>query len=193
MNDTEQALANMRNIVPPGVTLDQTVTAGGSRGTDETKTIADRKRELALAQANEKVARVQDLPETSRARQEAELERDEIVATANIADGIPFPSPYPNTVPIPMPVPGWGTTTTLTPPKENATMDIFIIWAIVPDQPQAPWAVAVWDDESVAENEDGWLEALAKAEEEYGGRYVRVTKTSVNYDAVISAFEPVNI
>jgi hypothetical protein len=68
-----------------------------------------------------------------------------------------------------------------------------MIWAIVPDQPEAPWLITAWDSESIAGNEDGWLEELAKAEEEYGGRYVRVTKTAVNYDAVVESFQPVEV
>ena len=78
-------------------------------------------------------------------------------------------------------------------PKKENTMDVYIIWVTVPDQPEAPWAVTVWDDASMEDNEDGWLEALATAEETFGARYVRVTKTTVNYDAVIAAFEPVSI
>lgn len=75
----------------------------------------------------------------------------------------------------------------------GTSMKVYLIWAIVPDQPTAPWVVAAWDEESRAENEDGWLEELAAAEKEYGARHIRVTVTGVNYDRVRSAFEPVEI
>jgi hypothetical protein len=107
---------------------------------------------------------------------------------------VPFPYvgdwPYPPYVPQTPYQPGQGSTTTqLFGPKVNK-MDVFIIWAIVPDQPDAPWVVGAWDDYSRSENEDGFQEDLAKAEEVYGARFIRVTKTSVNYDKVIAAFEP---
>lgn len=105
-----------------------------------------------------------------------------------IGDAPPF-TPY---LPLPVIAPGSGTTTTLTPPKET-TMDIYVIWAIVPDQPDAPWVVGAWDAESRAENEDGWLEDLAKAEEEYGARFIRVTRSKVDYDKVVAAFAPVDV
>ena len=205
----KEAVENMRKITPPGAPTDTIVTAGGSRALEDDGTLVPEKKDptfvremkMKLAEVRENLARVQDLPETSRARQEAELNFDKIVeeqetVTANIAAGgcnVPFPSPYPNTVPIPSPVPNWGTTTTLTPPKTGVTMDVFIIWAMVPDQPDAPWAIAAWDDESIAENHSGWLEALASAEETHGGRNIRVTKTTINYDAVVESFKPVSI
>lgn len=220
----KEAVENMRKITPPSVPTDTVVTAGGARALEEDGTLGEvpapdpivlRELKMKLADARERRARAQDLPETSRARQEAELNFDKIVeeerqvktnklmdpsegplsATSHIAAGgcnVPFPSPYPG-VPAPAPSPYWGTTTTLTPPKTGVTMDVFIIWAILPDQPDAPWAIAAWDDESIAENEEGWLEALAEAENEHGGRNVRVTKTSINYDNVVAAFKPVSI
>lgn len=71
-------------------------------------------------------------------------------------------------------------------------MDIYMIWAIVPDQPNAPWLVGAWDEECISENNSGWLEALADAEKECGGRFIRIVKTSVDYGAVTSAFHPVS-
>jgi len=105
----------------------------------------------------------------------------------------PWPSPYVPVVPYQPPVtPGTGTTThTLILP--GVKMDVFIIWAMTPDQPDAPWAVSVWDSESRSANEDGFLEDLARQEETYGARFVRVTKTSVNYDAVVRAFGPADV
>lgn len=107
-----------------------------------------------------------------------------------VGDFPPF-APYGPYTPI-ITAPSTGANGFLTPPKEN-TMDIFIIWAIVPDQPDAPWVVAAWDSESIAQNEDGWLEKLADAEEVFGGRFVRVTKSEVNYDKVVSAFRPTEV
>lgn len=72
-------------------------------------------------------------------------------------------------------------------------MDVYIIWAIVPDQPDAPWAVSVWDAESRAASEGQFLEDLAEQERLYGARFVRVTKTTVNYDAVVGAFGEVSV
>lgn len=167
------------------------------------KTIAERRLEAALAEANEKVARVQDLPEESRTRQAAELDRDELLETqARVGNKLMDPSEgplhvtrLPNSVgpgeyPPFVPMPNVGT---LFPTTQETTMTVYIIWAMLPDLPESPWAVAVWDDDSLIENEDGYLRDLAKAEEEYGARYVRVTKTTVNWDAVVEAFKPVSI
>lgn len=74
---------------------------------------------------------------------------------------------------------------------KETTMDVYLIWAMEPSSPDAPWVVSAWDEYSRQENEDGWWEDLAKQEELYGGRYVRVTRTTVNYDKVQSAFDPV--
>lgn len=74
--------------------------------------------------------------------------------------------------------------------KEKNAMDIWMIWAVSSDEANDAWLVAAWDDESVMGNREGWLEAVADAEEEHGGRFVRITKTSVDYDAVLEAFLP---
>jgi len=87
---------------------------------------------------------------------------------------------------------GTGTNTQMTT-RKGATMDVYMIWAITPDQPDAPWLVSAWDSESRAENEDGWLEDLAAAEEINGARNIRVTRSSVNYDAIVASFEPVEV
>jgi hypothetical protein len=103
--------------------------------------------------------------------------------------------PLPNypAIPNPATAPGYGTTSTFFPKKAENKMDVYMIWAIVPSDPDAPWLVAVWDAVSRSENEDGFLEDLAKQEHEYGARNIRVTRTSVDYDRVVKAFEPVEI
>jgi hypothetical protein len=114
-----------------------------------------------------------------------------------IAPGYPYVGdwPYPTYVPQVPYQPGQGSTTTqLFPAKEKENkMDVYLIWAIVPDQPDAPWVVSAWDSESRSENEDGFQADLAKAEQEHGARFVRVTRTSVNYDKVIASFEATEV
>lgn len=92
------------------------------------------------------------------------------------------------TIPTGFPVPdliGTGANTTVT--------KVFMIWAIVPDQPEAPWLVTAMDADSVGEDEDVWLEQITAAEDLYGARFIRVTETTVNYDAVIQSYKPVTI
>jgi len=114
----------------------------------------------------------------------------------------PWPMPYNPYVPG-SPTPPWvpqvsptilstGTTTNKLFPKENK-MDVYMIWAISPDHPDAPYLVSAWDSETRSENEDGWLEDLAAAEEIHGARHIRITRSSVNYDAVVAAFTPTEV
>ena len=104
---------------------------------------------------------------------------------------IPYSPPYvPYTPPI---LPGVGTTTNKLFTESENKMDVYIIWAITPDFPEKPWAVAVFDADARDEDDSDFEEALADAEESYGARFVRVTKTSVNYDAVIQAFAPADV
>ncbi len=71
-------------------------------------------------------------------------------------------------------------------------MDIWMIWAMDPtDTSETVWLVDAWDDESMVSNHDGWVEAIAKAESEFGARYVRIAKTTVNLDPIVSSFRPV--
>jgi len=74
--------------------------------------------------------------------------------------------------------------------KKDSSMDVLIIWGITADAPDAPWVINAWDTESIDGHPDGWAKALADAEAELGGRYVRVTRTRVNYDTVVAAFQP---
>lgn len=78
-------------------------------------------------------------------------------------------------------------------PQSGATMDVFLIWALEPSSPDAPWIVAAWDSESRYDNEKGFLEDLEQHEAVHGARNIRVTRTSVNYDAVVAAFQPAEV
>ena len=69
-------------------------------------------------------------------------------------------------------------------------MDIYMIWVKYSDGTLT--LVDAWDDDTVMENPEGWQERLDHAlTSSASGRRddVRVVKTSVNFDAVRSAFE----
>lgn len=70
-------------------------------------------------------------------------------------------------------------------------MDVWMIWAQDPSDENVLWLVDAWDDESISGNQDGWMAALAKAEEEHGSRFIRIAKTHVDYDAIVESFKPV--
>jgi len=72
-------------------------------------------------------------------------------------------------------------------------MEIWMIWATDPADPaETVWLVTAWDADSVSESYDGWLEEIAKAENEYGGsRHIRIAKTTVNLEAIQNSFKPV--
>lgn len=92
------------------------------------------------------------------------------------------------TFPTGPPVPdflGTGANTTVT--------KVYMIWAIVPEDPELPWLVAAMDEDSIDENGERWEEQITAAEDAYGARYIRITETSVNYDGVIQAFKVVTV
>lgn len=92
------------------------------------------------------------------------------------------------TIPTGMPVPDF-----LGTGANTAVAKVYMIWAIVPEDPEVPWLIAAMDEDSINENEDGWEEEITKAERLYGARFIRITETSVNYDGVIQAFKVVTI
>lgn len=71
-------------------------------------------------------------------------------------------------------------------------MTVWMIWA-TNDEGVSIWLVAAWDDDTISDNREGWLEEIEKAEKEHGGRNIRITKTSVNFDKVQAAFMPTEI
>lgn len=72
-------------------------------------------------------------------------------------------------------------------------MDIHMIWASDGQPNPTMWLVAAWDSDSLAENADGFQQDLNKAYKEHGPANVRVTVTTVNFERVRAAFEPVAI
>ncbi|MBP3044854.1 hypothetical protein KKR91_01310 [Arthrobacter jiangjiafuii] len=73
-------------------------------------------------------------------------------------------------------------------------MKIYLIWAVVENENDAPWLVAAWDEYCMDSNSEGWMEELAKARSEYGAGNIRVTTTlAVDYDKVVRAFEPADV
>ncbi len=77
--------------------------------------------------------------------------------------------------------------------KEEKTMGVWIIWAITPDAPEAPWVVAAWDDAMRDDDEEAFQQALEDAEEAWGGSNIRLTRTTVDYGKIVDSFEPVTI
>lgn len=67
-------------------------------------------------------------------------------------------------------------------------MDVFLIWYLDPQDEQYVSVVAAWDEYTIEGNNDGWLEEIAKAEQEYGARHLRITKTHVSEQLVRKAF-----
>lgn len=65
-------------------------------------------------------------------------------------------------------------------------MDIYLIWATDGD---AIWLVGAWDDDSVAENNEGYREEVKRHQADYGHDNVRVVKASIDFDAVARTFQ----
>jgi hypothetical protein len=65
------------------------------------------------------------------------------------------------------------------------------IWTLWVQADEATWLEGAWDDESTAENHDGYLEAVDKAArvaKDNGGE-MRVIAIDVPYESVFSAFK----
>lgn len=73
--------------------------------------------------------------------------------------------------------------------KEGIVLNIWIIWAIDPST-ENPWIVGAVDAFTIEEDSDIWFELLDKAEREHGARFIRVTKSTIDYAAVQDAFMP---
>lgn len=113
---------------------------------------------------------------------------------------MPFPPAYPTVfrVPEPMkPSPDPFTEQLLRAMlsgSEHTTMDVWMIWVTDGSDPsRTTWVEAAWDDDSISMNREGWDEAVEEAYTLYGGGNVRVTRTSVDFDKVRAAFEPVDV
>lgn len=65
-------------------------------------------------------------------------------------------------------------------------MDIYMIWA---QEAGVKWLVEAWDDDTIAENDSGYQDAIDKAYDTYGAANVRIVKARVNFDKVEAAFE----
>jgi hypothetical protein len=64
-------------------------------------------------------------------------------------------------------------------------MDIYLIWAT---DGEAIWLAGAWDDESRAENPQGWEEELEKHRKSHGAENVRVAKAVVDFYRVEDLF-----
>lgn len=69
-------------------------------------------------------------------------------------------------------------------------MDIHLIWATDGD---AIWLVGAWDEDTIAENYQGYTDELARHQKDHGHDNVRVVKASVDFDAVQAAFQTPHI
>jgi len=68
-------------------------------------------------------------------------------------------------------------------------MDIWMIWATDGD---VRWLVAAWDDDSVSDNNDGWLSEVEQARRDHGENF-RIVRASIDFDAVDAAFAPPSV
>lgn len=64
-------------------------------------------------------------------------------------------------------------------------MKIWMIWAMEDDM---IWLEEAWDDDTTAENHEGWERAVEKARQAYD--HIRITSTMVDFDKVRDAFLP---
>ncbi len=71
-------------------------------------------------------------------------------------------------------------------------MKIWMIW-IEDDSGEFHWMSTAWDDDSTAENHEGWQEAVKKARDEFGAERVRILSTDIDFDAVVAAFLPAEV
>ena len=122
---------------------------------------------------------------------------------------MPFPPSYPPGFKVPEPQ--WRVTnpgTLLKPPPDpfleqllgamypesaNTKMTRWMIWVTDADPNSEIWLLEVWDEDSIQANREGWTEKVEEAFNVYGGAFVRVTKTTVDFDKVRAAFEPVDV
>lgn len=72
-------------------------------------------------------------------------------------------------------------------------MKVWLIWAKDEGVLEHVWLVDAWDDETVAENGDGFKEKLAEVRKDHGVDNVVVTVTNVDIGKVYNAFEPVEV
>lgn len=113
---------------------------------------------------------------------------------------MPFPPAYPPGLRVPEPMKPSPDPFTkqllraLLSGSEHTTMDVWMIWVTDGSDPsRTTWVEAAWDDDSISMNREGWDEAVEEAYTLYGGGNVRVTRTSVDFDKVRAAFEPVDV
>ncbi|URP22145.1 hypothetical protein SEA_BIG4_61 [Microbacterium phage Big4] len=79
------------------------------------------------------------------------------------------------------------------PAEEATTMTVWMIWVTDADPNSEIWLLDAWDEDSIQANREGWTEKVENAFDTYGGAYVRVAKTTVDFDKVRAAFEPVEV
>lgn len=72
-------------------------------------------------------------------------------------------------------------------------MDIWMIWVMDAADNDYVWLAAARDENLVENQNDEWESLLSSFEQEYGARYVRVTKGKVDLAKVFTAFEPVDV
>ena len=61
-------------------------------------------------------------------------------------------------------------------------ISVSMIWALETGFDSAPWLVDAWDEFSIDENNEGWLEALRKAGA--ASEVIKVITTTVDYGRV---------
>lgn len=73
-------------------------------------------------------------------------------------------------------------------------MNIFMLWISDPrDTSQQYWLEEAWDDNSVQTDPEGWEEAKDKAYTSWGPENVRIVVTTVDMDAIRTAFLPARV
>ena len=72
-------------------------------------------------------------------------------------------------------------------------MNIYLIWAVIEEESDAPWLVGAWDEYSVEGNYDGYMDAVEAARKDHGAGNVRVTTVLVDSDKVVNAFKPADV
>ena len=68
-------------------------------------------------------------------------------------------------------------------------MKVYLIFATVDEDPEFAWVVDTWDEYSMDDNYDGYVEALSKAREDHGPENVRVIRAELDRSVVARAWQ----
>lgn len=71
------------------------------------------------------------------------------------------------------------------------TIEVWMIWAMLDSEPDAPWVVDAWDEYSIENNPSGWDDAVTKAKKE--NENIRITVSLIDYNAVVKTFQPAKV